>query len=68
MKQNLLTVSFWVYLGDNGDGSACPYYFSSQRRAEKYAEENSYGQRLCDDVFFDSITIDLDKKKIIDEG
>lgn len=50
-----IELKFQVFLRNNGDGSAYTYFFNTEEEAEEYASKD--WERLCDDVFPETITI-----------
>lgn len=58
-----LKLEFWVYMRNNGDGSASPMFFLSEDLAEKAAEKDD--ERLCDDVVFHEFEVDLETGEVI---
>ncbi len=39
----------WVYISNSGDGSCGLSFFSTQKKAEAYADHDD--ERYCDDIF-----------------
>jgi hypothetical protein len=63
-----MKVSFWVYSIDQGDGSCSALFFSTQEKAEAYAEaefEADCGMGNLDSVFQAYLEIDETRKVII---
>ncbi len=61
---DILTLRPWVYLQSLGDGSATALLFNTEKEAEAYAEHDD--ERLCDDVFRDTIKVNLKTGKLLD--
>ena len=57
--------TLWVYIRDNGDGSASAFFFNTEADAERAAELDFEwsGQRMCDDV--DSVTLEFDDSGVL---
>jgi hypothetical protein len=56
-------VRFWVYVGNDGDGSSVAKFFKSKEDAEEYASQ--YNERFCDDIYPDYIDVDLDTGEML---
>ncbi len=54
---NKVKVKFWYYMQNNGDGSASPLFFNSEKAAEAYAENDN--ERYCDDISFEELEFDI---------
>jgi hypothetical protein len=52
-----IKATVWVYMKNNGDGSASPCFFNSEDAAEKYAENDD--ERYCEDI--DRHTLEFDE-------
>ena len=46
----------WCYIQDQGDGSAFPLFFNTQKEAEAFAKNDD--ERLCDDIIQISLVVD----------
>lgn len=44
----MITVKFWVFNANCGDGSNSLYFFDTEEAAEKYAESDN--ERNCEDI------------------
>lgn len=63
-KPNTLTVKFWIYVRNLGDGSTALYFFNKCSEAESFAEQDD--ERYCDDVYQKTLKVDLDTGKLLD--
>ncbi len=50
-----IKLKFQVFVSNNGDGSAFPFFFNTKEEAKECAHEDI--ERLCDDIFPYTITI-----------
>ena len=53
-----LKVKFWIYMQNNGDGSACAKFFKTEGEAEMAAADDD--ERYCDDIYPKTITVDTE--------
>lgn len=61
-KSGVIFVRPWVYLANQGDGSASVNFFNTEEEAEAYAEPD--GERYGDDVYQTTLVIDPKTGKI----
>lgn len=57
-KPQTIKAKFWIYMSNQGDGSAVAKFFSSEVAAEKYASHDD--ERFCEDIYSKTLEFDLD--------
>lgn len=57
-----ITVEFWVYINNNGDGGASALAFDSEAAAEEYASHDD--ERYTDDIYKKTLEFSLDGKLV----
>lgn len=64
LETNVLTVTFWEFIANNGDGSCSSKHFNSESDAEEFARPDE--ERNCEDVNRKTIKIDMNTGMLID--
>lgn len=54
-EESEIKLNFQIFIQNNGDGSASTIFFNEEKEAEAYAGEDD--ERLCDDIFPKTITV-----------
>ncbi len=62
-KRRTKKIKFFIYIQSNGDGSASPIFFATEKLAEAVAAEDD--ERFCDDVSPHEFVVDLDTGEVI---
>lgn len=66
---NTRTITLWVYIQNNGDGSAVARFFNTREEAEARHNEDDkeYGECFCDDVYAETLIFDLITGRLVDK-